>query len=71
MNLELDHVFILVKPEAEVADLLIEHGIREGRGNKHPGQVKSNRRFYFANGMLEFLWVHNAVLPKISDQIFR
>ena len=27
---------------------------------KHPGQGSSNRRFYFANGMLEFLWIHNA-----------
>ena len=60
MNLELDHVFILVEPEAKVADLLLAQGIREGRGNKHPGQGTSNRRFYFANGMLEFLWVHDA-----------
>ena len=60
MNLELDHVFILVEPEAEVADLLLAQGIREGRGNKHPGQGTSNRRFYFSNGMLEFLWIHDA-----------
>ncbi len=60
MNLELDHVFILVEPEAKVADLLLAKGIREGRGNQHPGQGTSNRCFYFANGMLEFLWVHDA-----------
>ncbi len=60
MSLELDHVFIIVEPEATVADLLIKKGFREGTRNKHPGQGSSNRRFYFANGMLEFLWIHDA-----------
>ncbi len=60
MTLELDHVFILVEPEAPVADLLLAHGFKEGTGNRHPGQGTANRRFYFANGMLEFLWVHDA-----------
>ncbi len=60
MNLELDHVFILVEPEARVADLLIGQGFREGTRNQHPGQGTSNRRFYFANGMLEFIWVRDA-----------
>ena len=48
MNLELDHVFILVEPEAIVADLLVKQGFQEGTRNKHPGQGTSNRRFYFA-----------------------
>lgn len=60
MHLEVDHIFILVEPEAEVADLLLAQGLLEGLGNKHPGQGTSNRRFYFANGMLEFLWVYDA-----------
>ena len=60
MPLELDHVFILVEPEAPEADLLLAHGFKEGTGNRHPGQGTANRRFYFANGMLEFLWVHDA-----------
>ena len=47
MNLELDHVFILVEHEAKVEDLLLAQGIREGRGNKHPCQGNPNRRFYF------------------------
>ena len=38
MNLELDHVFILVEPQAKVADLLLAQGMHEGLGNKHPGQ---------------------------------
>jgi len=29
MNLELDHIFILVKPEAKVADLLLSIGMVE------------------------------------------
>ena len=60
MNMTLDHVFILVELEARVADRLLEHGFREGPRNTHPGQGAANRRFYFANGMLEFIWVQDA-----------
>ncbi|MEO0535290.1 MAG: VOC family protein [Cyanobacteria bacterium P01_A01_bin.123] len=60
MNMTLDHVFILVEPEAKVADRLLEHGFREGPRNTHPGQGTANRRVYFANGMVEFLWVRDA-----------
>jgi len=60
MLLELDHVFILVEPEAQVADRLLALGFQEGPGNTHPGQGTANRRIYFANGMLEFLWVRDA-----------
>jgi hypothetical protein len=59
MNLELDHVFILVDPEARVADRLLEKGFQERPGNTHPGQGTANCRFYFANGMLEFIWVRD------------
>jgi hypothetical protein len=64
MNLELDHVFILVKPEARVADLLIAKGFDEGTRNIHPGQGTSNRRFFFANGMLEFIWIRDVAEAK-------
>ena len=60
MNLELDHVFILVKSEARVADLLIAKGFEEGTRNIHPGQGTSNRRFFFGKVMLEFIWVRDA-----------
>ncbi|MDH3972722.1 MAG: hypothetical protein OEV42_00465 [Deltaproteobacteria bacterium] len=59
MNLELHHFFILVKPEAEVAEKLISIGMCEGTRNKHEGQGTSNRRFNFSNGTLELLWVHD------------
>lgn len=60
MNLKLDHVFILVEPGAKAADRLLEHGFQEGPSNTHPGQGTANRRFYFTNGMLEFIWVQDA-----------
>jgi len=59
MTVELDHVFILVNPKAEVADALTEIGMLEGSSNDHEGQGTSNRRFYFDNGMLEFLYVRD------------
>ncbi|MDX1570131.1 MAG: VOC family protein [Xanthomonadales bacterium] len=59
MKLVLDHVFILVGSGGEAVQALLEGGFREGPGNAHPGQGTANRRFFFANGMLEFLWVHD------------
>lgn len=59
MRLELDHIFILVEPEAEVADLLLSLGMVESFSRTHQGQGTSNRRFEFSNGMLEFLWVRD------------
>jgi len=60
INVQLDHVFILVEPAAQEADRLLKEGFQEGPRNTHPGQGTANRRFYFANGMLEFLWVQDA-----------
>jgi len=60
MNLELDHVFILVRPGAIVADLLLSIGMEESFSRDHKGQGTSNRRFEFSNGMLELLWVRDA-----------
>ncbi|MEM6432893.1 MAG: VOC family protein [Cyanobacteria bacterium P01_D01_bin.115] len=60
MNLELDHVFILVESGAQAVDRLLEKGFQEGPRNTHPGQGTANRRVYFANGMVEFLWVRDA-----------
>jgi hypothetical protein len=57
MAAELDHLFICVSPGAPEAERLIELGLVEGPRNTHPGQGTANRRFFFANGMLELLWV--------------
>lgn len=55
MALKLDHFFILVDRGAAQADLLLDFGLTEGEPNSHPGQGTSNRRFCFANAMLEML----------------
>jgi len=60
MNLELDHFFILVEPNAQVANVLLEMGLQESFSRDHLGQGTSNRRFNLSNGMVEFLWVRDA-----------
>jgi len=59
MKLELDHFFILVEPEAKVAELLIELGLEESFSRVHPGQGTSNRCFNFSNSKLELLWLRD------------
>ncbi len=59
MELILDHFFILVSPGAACGDALVKLGLEEGVGNTHPGQGTANRRFYFANTMLELLWIRD------------
>lgn len=60
MAIELDHVFVLTEAGAPEADLMAEVGLVEGESNTHPGQGTANRRFFFGNTMLEFLYVHDA-----------
>ena len=59
LAIELDHIFILTEASAPKADLLLEMGLIEGSNNTHPGQGTSNRRFFFQNTTLEFLYVHD------------
>ena len=59
MDIKLDHIFIFCKPNASEADQLLHAGFMEAESNTHPGQGTQNRRFYFNNLMLEFLWVYN------------
>lgn len=59
MGIELDHFFILTNPGAPAADLLIDIGLTEGTPNHHPGLGTSNRRFFFANAMLELLYIRD------------
>jgi hypothetical protein len=53
----LDHAFITCQFGAPEAEVLRSKGFVEGSGNAHPGQGTANRRFFFANFMLELLWV--------------
>jgi glyoxalase-like protein len=52
-----DHAFILCDVGAPEADALLARGFVEGSRNVHPGQGTANRRFFFANFMLELIWV--------------
>ena len=57
---EVDHVFVSASVDAPEGARLIELGLVEGSPNRHPGQGTANRRFFFANAMLELIWVHDA-----------
>jgi hypothetical protein len=60
MRVELDHLFVCTVPGAPEAEQLVRFGLREGPSNQHPGQGTANRRFDFANAMIELLWVSDA-----------
>jgi len=58
-GVEVDHVFVSASAGAPEAQRLIDLGLIEGSPNRHPGQGTANRRFFFANAMLELIWVEN------------
>jgi hypothetical protein len=60
MRIELDHLFVCTTPEAPEAEKFVHFGLHEGPPNQHPGQGTANRRFAFANAMIELLWVSDA-----------
>jgi len=57
MRIELDHVFVCTAPGAPEAEKFVQFGLHEGPPNQHPGQGTANRRFAFANAMIELVWV--------------
>lgn len=59
MTLELHHIFACTSEGAPEARTLLDAGLVEGSANIHPGQGTANRRFFFARGFLELLWVHD------------
>src|ERR1035441_10453791 len=48
---------VCTAPGAPAGDQLVWFGLREGPSNPHPGQGTANRRFFFANAVLELVWV--------------
>src|SRR5215831_2907088 len=60
MRIELDHLFVCTAPGAPEAEKLVQFGLHEGPSNQHPGQGTANRRFFFANAMIELIWVSDA-----------
>src|SRR5690242_19367379 len=60
MQIELDHLFVGTAAGAPEAERLVQFGLREGLPNQHSGQGTANRRFAFANAMIEQVWVSDA-----------
>jgi Glyoxalase-like domain len=60
MRIELDHLFVCTAPGAPEAEKFVQFGLHEGPPNQHPGQGTANRRFAFANAMIELFWVSDA-----------
>ncbi|MEH2079204.1 MAG: VOC family protein [Nostoc sp.] len=60
MQLELDHIFVCVEPEAPPADILTAFGLTEGTRGIHQGQGTANVCFFFENAYLELLWLFDA-----------
>jgi hypothetical protein len=60
MPFELDHFFVCAAPGAPEAEELVRFGLHEGPPSTHPGQGTANRRFSFANAMIELIWVSDA-----------
>ncbi len=54
---EIDHIFIAASPGAHQLDACLLDLVREGSRNVHPGQGTANRRFFFQDMMLEFIWL--------------
>lgn len=59
MRSELDHFFVITHPGAPEGDTLASLGLVEGTANVHPGQGTANRRFFFANAMLELIYLRD------------
>jgi hypothetical protein len=59
MSVELDHFFVLAEPGAPEASALVALGLQEGTPNVHTGQGTANRRFFFSDAMLEFLYLRD------------
>jgi hypothetical protein len=59
VTIALDHFFVITRPGAPEADSLVEMGMVEGTPNVHPGQGTANRRFFFANAMLELIYIRD------------
>lgn len=57
---ELDHLFVSASPGAPEIEPILALGLLEGTRNVHPGQGTANRRIFFHNVMLEFLWLTDA-----------
>jgi hypothetical protein len=67
MAIAFDHLFICTTTNAPEVDHILACGFTEGTSNSHPGQGTTNRRIFFHNAMLEFLWVVNEREVRSAD----
>lgn len=58
-DLELDHVFLFVRPGGREAGALARAGFREAYRRRHPGQGTANVCYAFDNAYVELLWVED------------
>lgn len=56
-----DHIFIVCQQNAPEVDQLIALGLTEGTPNRHLGQGTANRRIFFHNAFLEFLYLNDTL----------
>lgn len=57
--MEFDHIFITIKNLAEVekaCKILLQAGFTQGSDNVHAGQGTANKRFFFQNAFIEFIY---------------
>lgn len=59
MQLELDHVFVCVQPQAPEAKVFKTFGLVGGKSRIHHGQGTANHCFFFQNAYIELLWLHD------------
>jgi len=65
--MEIDHLFICSENNADIADILVQNGFLEGKPNHHPGQGTANRRFFFNNMFLEFIYLEDkGLIPQFA-----
>jgi hypothetical protein len=73
MTIEFDHLFVFTTVNAPEVDEILAYGFTEGTSNIHSGQGTANRRIFFRNAMLEFLWIadeQEAKSPEIAPLHF-
>lgn len=67
--LELDHIFIWVKPNAPEAAILEEIGIkRTPNTSEHRGQGTASNFFFFENAYLELIWISDENVAQQSRE---
>jgi hypothetical protein len=61
MAIELDHMFVSVRPGAPEVAPLLSCGFVEGERHRHVGQGTASTGVFFENLYVEFIWIEDAV----------